>query len=636
MELSNKVTRRNNDGMGALKTEPTAESMEVIKAAEGEPVDDSMITVDLENANIDDLLDVIERNKGKHRLRDFSWLREEADFLGVVGRATRSYSGRNLLSFQKQPIKNSLCRFTKESVAAINESLDAVDVATGHTLDHREVASLAVALFSKILQFQDVRERQSTLDKVSTARYILRMGRQHHAVRDEIFAQILKQIADCHSARRRALGWKLLYLCCASFRASPEMSAIVLSAICGEAQHIERLDSFRNITETATNCYKAWRALSDRPKGPSAAATDKTGFPTPREMAAIIESDTELLRLEVFLFDDTRLRVQVQPLWTLRDLTDRLCARFGLSEWSNHFTLRITANEDGRGLMGDLNVDAMRGGVQVKHWYERWRDIKRVHPVLRFKLTLFKWRYQWTLDSADRVAVRWEERKRYIHVLYWQLVAMVNDGGIRIGRDDHCFLSAIKLLVDHNGVAVPRQDLTDRVIVELIPYRMRADFVKFEEMKEQIFAHLESVDAISGTKGPENEDAVFRKVMGLELKYIKYLAENAEMYGISYFRVRVVAPKGKYEENGRMLMGVGWDRVCLCHYESSEGLDVLDSFDLRKVEKLTNVPEMKQLTFLIARVAEQDEPVEFRIESPMIDVLSRMLTERVAHCGNLH
>ena len=140
----------------------------------GKIVDSEMISIDLENANIGDILDVIERNKDKYRFRDFSKLRSESNFLGIVGRVTAGVTGRSLLSFQKQPITNSLCRFSAENVSKMNEAADGIDLATGHTLDHQQLTRLSIDIFSKILKFQNVDGMKSTIsEKVESARWII-------------------------------------------------------------------------------------------------------------------------------------------------------------------------------------------------------------------------------------------------------------------------------------------------------------------------------------------------------------------------------------------------------------------------------------------------------------------------------
>ena len=639
VELADEVAIRNRDGLGVLKTKRAEDRMKAERERQkrsGKIVDSEMISIDLENANIGDILDVIERNKDKYRFRDFSKLRSESDFLGIVGRVTAGVTGRSLLSFQKQPITNSLCRFSAENVSKMNEAADGIDLATGHTLDHKQLTRLSIDIFSKILKFQNVDGMKSTIsEKVESARWIIRNGKEQIAVRDEIFAQILKQITLCPTAKSRELGWKLLFLCIASFSAaSGEMAHILLSTICSKAQHIERLDTFRNVHETATNCFKAWRALNGVPRGFKAnASIHKTGYLFPSEMRAVIQSKTELLRLEIFLFDDTRLRLKVEPLWKLKALTLRVCDKLGLLQWAHDFTLRITTNEDGMDLMDDLNEEALSGDVQVKHWYERWRDIKRVRPVLRFKVNLFKWRYRWKWDSVIALKRKWSDRKRYIHVVYSQYVAMVEDGSVPVGRDDYCVLGAIQLLIEFRGKEIT-QKWTSQQITKLVPYRMRANDVEFEEVRDQIHDHLEAVGAaVRKRKIKGNaEEVEFRRVMVLELRYIQYLAEHSETYGVTQFRVRIVEPmEQRFQGNEGMVMAVGMNKVFLRRNQriaNDDEADILENFDFRKIEGLTRVPESNQLTFHIAVGGEQ--PLRYRIESKMIDALNSLLRERVA------
>lgn len=307
-----------------------------------------------------------------------------------------------MCSFQESIIQRSLCRFKGHQI---------IDQNAEQKSYRKQLHKLSIDIFRNILIFTDVIQTGHNGDKIESARFVLNCGQSHCLLRDEIYTQILKQLCFrfADSAKRKQygldgvavlLGFKLLYLCLRCFGSSQEMALILLSRICNhcptttsnaEKSQIQTVGfcAFRNIGEIATNCYKAWHLMVKylmKQKDPGSVSSDLQlmSIVTDEQIEHILFSKALPVRLEVYLPDDTRIRLNVHSFCTMDELVAMVCAKFGFKEWIKDFTVRIRANVEG--FVVRTNSNLFTGNSQVIHWYGRWKDIVKKHPIMRWKI----------------------------------------------------------------------------------------------------------------------------------------------------------------------------------------------------------------------------------------------------------
>lgn len=341
--------------------------------------------MDLEN---DDLLPIINVYTDKYKLAAFTLLRSARSFYSHSMRAKvdrycapfhdLTYSREKMVKFQDFAITKSLSRFKQQTTD------DAADPSGGR-LYRKRLQKLSIDIFRNILIFTDVVQTGNNRDKVDAARFVLGSAVSHCLLRDEVYAQILKQLdlrkGDNEDGVALILGFKLLYLCLCSFGSSQEMAMILLSRICLHCQPVPGFCAFRNVGEIAVNCLKAWRLMASHS---GSVCGEMQRAMTDEEIGHILYSKAHPVRLEVYLPDDTRIRLKVHSFCTMAELIEMVCRRFGLSQWIKDFTLRIRANVEG--FVVRTNSNLFSSDSQVAHWYGRWKDIVKKHPIMRWKI----------------------------------------------------------------------------------------------------------------------------------------------------------------------------------------------------------------------------------------------------------
>jgi hypothetical protein len=179
--------------------------------------------------------------KGLYPLRKFTNLRKEGNY------AKKNY-------FRKKNLKKKRLVWQKEDIP---RSL--VKLSTSHCGGQKKsklVKKIAKQIFKNIRGYMGDHYHAYP---VTLAYEVVNTGVNEELLRDEIFAQLIKQTTKNPSLDSRTLGWKLLYLCVSTFWPSQELRPILVSHLAAHAppKINKREFGFNTIADLAYHCYIA-------------------------------------------------------------------------------------------------------------------------------------------------------------------------------------------------------------------------------------------------------------------------------------------------------------------------------------------------------------------------------------------
>ena len=538
----------------------------------------------LQQIQDEDLSPLFERIKFKHKLADFSQIRKVGNYAKHKYGQKRSIK-KHMLSYQTTMIPRSLYSFQKEFCES--------------DVYYAQLKQMSLECFENILIFMGDKHKGNR-GPVEAAIRLLKTGQSHPMIRDEIYCQLIKQLSDNDQNEKLELGFKLLYLCLSLFEYSQEMSLIILSKIAEYAKP-KGFSAFRDLSETAANCYQVWKQ------------TNENGMRVPKQsitsndVEKILNSKAEAIRLEIYLPDTTRLRLKVSPFFTMSELIKLVCFKFGLvqNNMHKHFKLRIIANMN----KYTMEINNYREDTEVAHWYGKWTDIVKKHPLIRFRIVLYKWR--WTKSDFE---ITRNHSKGYVRFLYFQAKNMVSTGKIHMGISDAAMLGSLQMVIENKGEIIPRHAITSEMVQKVIPMYLR-ETVRMDDWTNQLFDNMKSLGTVlDETKNARREGSTFlSKLMSSGQKdskslrilvfdwqrmYVNYLASNVSSYGSSHFEVEFELPK-KYncqDKTDKYLLGLNWHCVSICLNDES---NVLKTHELEIITDLEAILEDKKIQFTV-------------------------------------
>lgn len=165
----------------------------------------------------------------------------------------------SMYHWQKEEIPRSLVKFTNEYCGKERKSA---------------LSSEAKELFKNILCY--MRDRFHPYPAVMGHEVVTR-GHEEPFLRDEIYAQLIKQTTECENSQSAVFGWKLMYMCLMTFKPSDDMSEALISHIASHADPRMPV-GFESIGSAAARCYYMWDIVRESAPRPSPPTLEEFGI----------------------------------------------------------------------------------------------------------------------------------------------------------------------------------------------------------------------------------------------------------------------------------------------------------------------------------------------------------------------
>lgn len=563
----------------------------------------SIINKTIKEAEDEDLSTIFNDLKGKYKLCMYSMLCSKKEYSKKTF-LHKKYTEDNMHTHQKSMIAHSLHKFENNT-------------------EKMEILSLEcfqyLLIYLGYIKNSKMRHTKSDdSSKYESVFSIIELGTKHINLRDEIYCQIIKQINECPTKGvLLASLFKLLYLCLSVFKCSHELSLIIVSTISEHAKP-KGFSSFRSVSEIAAKCYKQWKVLTT--VGPA------NNMLTRKDIKNILDCNSDIIRMEIYLPDDTRLRMKVTPFCIMSELLQIVCTKFGFKgKMSEEFQIKIISN------FPTLAIDSncYHENTEVLHWYGRWREICKQHPLLRYKILLYKWKY-----NADDKEITEKHKKSYVHFLYHQSRRMVSVGDIQIGISDACMLGAIQTIINNHGEYIQRYSINKQLIADVIPYHLRQK-IALNEWCQQLWDDMKSLNNTSNDQ--KNKEIKSKKeftelIFYWQKAFLNYLSNNVPMYGASYFEVIFSQPKQYRNEDKKedqYLVGINWNIFCIAQHMQT---NIIQEISIQRIKKLRIDLQTNEITFDVELQSESDTHVcvPFAFQSEHSTDISSILSHHIS------
>ncbi|CAK9866803.1 unnamed protein product [Sphagnum jensenii] len=324
----------------------------------------------------------------------------------------------DMLSFQREPIPTSLLRMNSDSISRAVKLFQVVLKYTGADLAPGFTAASAQEQIDMVLKIY-----KHTLKRVE--------------LRDELFAQLLKQTRNNPDRPCLLKAWELMYLCASAMPPGKEFGAHL-------SEYVHEVASSAGDSQIQTLALNTWNALKRSVKG-----GPRRVIPTQEEIEALL-SGKKLTTIAFFL-DETFEEVSYDMTTTVSDAVAELAGIIKLSSY-NSFSLfecrkAVTGSkaidtvmEDYTGLDGNKYI----GDIVAE--FKNTRE-KNKGEMLQCKL-LFKKRLFRESDEAITEPM-------FIQLSYVQSQHDYMLGNYPVGRDDAMQLAALQILAEIGSVPNP-------------------------------------------------------------------------------------------------------------------------------------------------------------------------------------
>lgn len=131
------------------------------------------------------------------------------------------------------------------------------------------------------------------------------------------------------------------------------------------------------------------------------------------------------------------------------------------------------------------------------------------------------------------------------------------------------------------------------------------------------------------TESIQNKRRNMEMISKLQTFYIEYLAENVEMYGSTFFNVKVLEPEMReYTVSLMMQIGVNLKFVYFCNEQNR----VIHKFGIHRIRNLIcSVPD-NEMSFEIESDREDDPSTRYRLWAEKIEQISIVLSNYILEC----
>ena len=189
---------------------------------------------------------------------------------------------------------------------------------------NKKLKFMAIDIFSKILC---ITGDNIYSDPTEFPLLILTICKKIPRLRDELFAQLIKQTTSNTSSKSQILCYKLIYLCLSAFLPSTEMCLILFSHLSQTAKS-SGFSGFETVPEISRNCFdKLRQQLCEEQKF---VITDTI------EIWSFLDTNKPLT-LEVFLSDGSLVSLEVLPSYSLLFCIKKICRILKLGDYLSYY-----------------------------------------------------------------------------------------------------------------------------------------------------------------------------------------------------------------------------------------------------------------------------------------------------------
>ena len=328
---------------------------------------------------------------------------------------------------------------------------------------------------------------------------IIQKGLEYTILRDEIFAQLIKQTRSNPSSKSCLHAWKLLYLCLSAFTPSHEMSLVVLSHIASYARG-RGIGTFSTIRDAARHCYFAWKSTM---QGNIQRVTIKDTW-------KLFSKKESLLKFEIIALDGSRVMIHIPNHYTVGQILYIVCQYFGINRKADsiywmikglcqndeinaklHFTsphvnaLLMTSRWAQAKEEWDNSIDEMKHSDNKS---EDEIEEEAAKQKLQVKFVIYK--RIWTLEDCKMTAY---DNPAYRRMIYAQVSRDFYEGLLKPTLSETITLVAIRIAIHTKGRNLTMDETSWYFLSKFVPKWAKRQYKKRcspKDWRDQIMASL--------------------------------------------------------------------------------------------------------------------------------------------------
>ncbi|XP_058180550.1 kinesin-like protein KIN-14I [Rhododendron vialii] len=336
--------------------------------------------------------------------------------MSLGAQVPEKFTIEDMLCYQKDPIPTSVLKINNDLV------------------------KLAVKLFKHILKYMgvDSPDEVSLDERIELVGQLYKQGLKNSELRDELFAQILKQTRNNPDKQYSIRAWELMYLCASCMPPSTDIGGFLTEYVRNEAEGANSDPDIQVLALSTLNTLKI-----------SCNAGPRQKIPGRDEIKALLIG--KQLNTTVFFLDETFEEITYGISTTVADAVEELAGIIKLQAYSS-FSLfecrKVVAGSkspepgndeyiglDDKSYIGDLLAD-----------FKAPKDPSKGDLMLR-KL-VFRKKFFRESDEAIGAPV-------FVYLSYVQLQYDYILGNYPVGREDAAQLAALQILVENGYVVSP-------------------------------------------------------------------------------------------------------------------------------------------------------------------------------------
>ncbi|GBG71679.1 hypothetical protein CBR_g9092 [Chara braunii] len=376
----------------------------------------------MDKYQIDVFLKAVQKQIQSNAKRGLLW-RKSAP---ATGAKEIKYAVEDMMSFQKDPIPTSLLKM------------------------NADLTTKAVKLFHGVLKYTGVDGGDiSESDQVALVIKLYKHTLKRAELRDELFAQLMKQTRNNPNGDWCAKTWELMYLCASAMPPGKDFAGY-LSEYVHENAHNKLLDPKAKKMASST-----WDALKRSVK-----AGARRMVPSPEEVEALKEG--RKLTTIAFFLDDTFEELKYDMTTTVSEAVEELSSIIKLKHFQT-FSLfeyrKVVSGSKSPEPLADEHI-GLDDNKYIGDIVAEFKQIKErtKGEVVQCKL-LFKKRLFRETDEAITEPM-------FIQLSYVQAQHDYLLGNYPVGRDDAAQLSALQILAETGPVGSPETSMDWPIQVE--------------------------------------------------------------------------------------------------------------------------------------------------------------------------